>query len=360
MIRSRRRCCLMNRNEIHSEMLEDINGDYDKRLGSFIYDATKPAAIQLEKAYQKNDEVKQKLDIENLFGEELAKRIKERTGIERRKATYAIGSLTVEGNGTINTGDIFETESGIQFEATETVIISSSGRVNIKAIEPGETGNIPSNQITFMPVTLDNINDTTNPQATYDGFNAETDEDLLQRYYDRIRTPATSGNKYHYLNWAKSISGIGDARVFPLWDGDNTVKVVVINSDREPASNELVSEVQGYIDPNVTGLGDGIAPIGAFCTVESAAGVDINVSFSGVLEDGYSAEDVTLDVSQRLTDYLREIAFNQDYVSYAQVGSILINTNGVSDYADLTINNGTENILIAADQVAVLGVVNLV
>ena len=345
----------MNSEEIHKEMLDDISNDYDKRTGEFIFDATKVAANQFEKTNSRIVDVEEKLDIASLNGDELESRIRERTGIRRRQATNAIGTLTVVGNGTINEGDLFETESGIQFESTEIVTINGSGEVSIIAVVAGSTGVVPAHQITHMPVTLDNIDSVTNPQPTYDGFEAESDESLLQRYYDRIQTPATSGNKHHYLNWAKEIQGVGDARVFPLWDGDNTVKVVIIDSNKQPASTDLVILVQDYIDPNSGGLGEGQAPIGAFCTVESAKGVDINVSFSVVLSDGYDEQDVIDAISDNITEYLKGIAFVQDFVSYAQIGSIIINTDGVTDYTSLAVNNDTDNITIADDEVAILG-----
>jgi len=350
----------VNSEEIHKEMLDDISNDYDKRTGEFIFDATKVAANQFEKTNSRIVDVEEKLDIASLNGDELESRIRERTGIRRRQATNAIGTLTVVGNGTINEGDLFETESGIQFESTEIVTINGSGEVSIIAVVAGSTGVVPAHQITHMPVTLDNIDSVTNPQPTYDGFEAESDESLLQRYYDRIQTPATSGNKHHYLNWAKEIQGVGDARVFPLWDGDNTVKVVIIDSNKQPASTDLVILVQDYIDPNSGGLGEGQAPIGAFCTVESAKGVDINVSFSVVLSDGYDEQDVIDAISDNITEYLKGIAFVQDFVSYAQIGSIIINTDGVADYTDLMVNDGTDNITIADDEVAVLGGVSIV
>lgn len=341
--------------EIHQEMLNDISDDYDKRVGEFIFDATEPAANQFEKAYENNDFVKEKLVIDNLNGDELESRINERTGITRRQATYSIGTLTAIGNGIINAGDLFETESGIQFESIETIEIVGVGSVDIKAIVAGATGNVPANRITFMPVTLDNIDSITNEQATYDGFDAESDADLLQRYYDRIQTPATSGNKYHYLNWAKEISGVGDARVVSLWNGDNTVKVIVIDASKQPASAELVEQVQNYIDPDSSGLGDGAAPIGAYCTVVSAIGLDIDISCTVTAD-----EDVTDPIKDNVTRYLKEIAFQQDFVSYAQIGSIIINTDGVEDYTDLTVNGGIVNIAIENDEVAILGGVTIV
>lgn len=350
----------MRSKEIHNEILSEISNEYDKREGSFIYDVTMPPSQKLASLETSIEVVKEKLSIENLEGDELELRIKERTGVTRKKATYSIGQLSVNGNGTINKGDLFETDSGIRFEATETTQITTSGLVDIKCLLDGPIGNVPANQINKIPITLAGINSVTNPNSTHDGFSAESDADLLQRYYEKIQTPATSGNRHHYKAWAKEVEGVGDARVFPLWNGDNTVKVVIINSDRQPASPELVDTVQNYIDPGITGLGDGTAPLGAFCTVTSANGLNINVSFSVTKEDGYTDPQIIDVISINLTDYYKEIALKENSVSYARIGSIILNSDGVADYTNLTVNDGTSNIVVNDQEVPILGGVTIV
>ncbi|HZG79955.1 MAG TPA: baseplate J/gp47 family protein, partial [Brevibacillus sp.] len=242
---------------ILTEMLNAVPPTYDKLPGSFIYDALAPAAERFEKTDQSIDDVKQKLDIENLSGDELAQRIFERTGIKRKEATHSFGRVALTGTGVIRIGDLFETSGGVQFRATETKSITTNGTINVEAVIAGARGNVPANTITLFPVTLAGFTAVTNPIPTIDGFDAESDTDLLKRYYERIRTPATSGNKAHYKNWAKDVPGVGDARIISLWKGDNTVKVVIIDSDKKPASPAVVKAVQDYIDPGGTGKGDG-------------------------------------------------------------------------------------------------------
>ena len=38
-----------------------------------------------------------------------------------------------------------------------------------------------------------------------------------------LRTPATSGNVYHYVQWALEVAGVGHVKVFPRVQGVNTV-----------------------------------------------------------------------------------------------------------------------------------------
>ncbi|WP_274363706.1 baseplate J/gp47 family protein [Paenibacillus thermotolerans] len=348
-----------DKERILNEMLDSVPDTYDKRAGSPIYDSLAPPAEQFAKTDAKIEEVKKKLSIDELTGDELARRVKERTGIDRRAATNAVGEVMLTGTGPIQIGDLFETSNGIQFQATEVKNIVANGTVKIEALVAGPNGNVPAGTITLFPVTIAGFTAVSNPSPTTDGFAAESDADLLQRYYDRIRTPATSGNKSHYLNWAKEVGGVGAARVLPLWNGDNTVKVVIIDANRLPASVQLVEDVQDYIDPGAAGLGEGAAPIGAFVTVTSAAGLNINIVVSIVLSSGYTLEQADSNISAGLTAYLQGIAFVENVVSYAKIGAAILSSEGVEDYSGLTVNGGTVNIPVGTEQVAVLGSVNV-
>lgn len=350
---------MADKEKILTSMLEDVSNEYDKRPGSFIYDALAPVACKFEETDQSIDIVKEKLNIENLSGDELELRVYQKTGIHRKKATKAIGSVTLTGTGTIHEGDLFETEGGTQFRATETKIINTSRHVSIEALIAGTNGIVAANTITLFPVTLTGFTSVTNTEPTHDGYEEESDNDLLVRYYDRIRTPATSGNKNHYKNWAKEVPGVGDAQVIPLWNGDNTVKVVIINSARQPSSPDLVQTVQQYIDPDGTGKGDGVAPIGAFVTVESAIGIDVNVTAQIELASGHTIHEVTNNFIENLTQYLAGIAFVESIVSYAKIGALLLSTTGVADYVNLLVNGSTTNPNVQPEEVAVVGSVLL-
>jgi uncharacterized phage protein gp47/JayE len=345
--------------EILALLLSFVDSKYDKRPGSFMYDALAPVAKKLSFMDLDIETVKSKLSIDHLTGDELTQRINERAGITRKAATFAVGNVTVIGTGIIFAGALFETAGGTRFHATETKTITTSGNVAIEADISGSSGNVASDTITLFPVTLTGFTAVTNTAPTADGFEAESDEDLLIRYYERIRTPATSGNKSQYKSWAKEVSGVGDAKALSLWDGDNTVKIVVINADKRPASTQLVSDVQTYIDPGVTGLGDGIAPIGSFVTVVSATGIDINIAVTVTLSSGYTLSQAKDNITEKITTYLKEIAFVESVVSYAKIGSAILASSGVGDYSALTVNAGNANIAIGNTQVAILGTVTV-
>lgn len=339
---------------ILKRMLDRIPNSMDKRQGSIIYDALAPAAVELTQAYITLDYIYSKLDANNLHDEELELFVNQRTGIERKKATKAIrkGIFSKTDSSPLNVpiGSRFTGED-LYYKVTKKI---ADGEFEVECEESGESGNAYIG--TLIPVAyINGLGKAELVDMLTPGYEAESDESLLERYYERIRTPATSGNKYHYLNWAKEVPGVGDARVISLWAGDNTVKVVIIDSNKQPADQGLVDMVQKYIDPESMGLGEGQAPIGAFCTVASATPKEINVSVFVSKEAEYSIEQVKSNIEEGIANYFKSIAFKKNMVSYAQVGSIILDSDGVLDYRDLRMNDGIENISIGNEEVAIIG-----
>lgn len=344
---------------IKKEMLDNISNKIDKGEKSLTYDAISPVAIELANMYIELDYVVNKLDTENLSGEELERFIYQRTGtVARKPATKATTTIIINGQegAKISKGDLVGSDT-VNFVSIEDKTVDATGQitVTVECGEPGTIGNVPAGAIKYFPVSIAGLTSVTNPEPVINGYDAESDGSLLERYYERIRTPATSGNQHHYLNWAKGVVGVGDAKVFPLWDGPNTVKVVIIDSNKQPANKDLINKVQEHIDPGITGLGEGEAPLGAFCTVVSATGKAINITFTVIKDANYTVEQIKTNVENNIKEYLKSIAFRGNAVSYAKIGAIILDSNGVLDYEGFTINSGTSNIAIGNEEVAILG-----
>lgn len=333
----------------------NISNDYEKTPGYLIWDITEAVGQEMDSQEESILEAARKLDVDNLTGDELTKFVYQRKGVIRKAATYATGQITVNGTGTVTKGDLFETPNGVQFAATETVNITDSSTVNIKAVQAGNVGVVGSGTITQMPVTIAGINSCTNAEPTHDGYDAESDDALRERYYIALRTPPSSGNKYSYQNWALEVEGVGAAEVFPLAHGENTVDVVVIDSDMQPASSQLVAAVQSYIDPDSSGKGEGTAPMGAHCYVSAAEALSIDITVK--LTTSGTQTETENAVKEAIKKYLASIAFTGENVSYAQIGNAIIDTAGVIDYENLTVNSGSANISVADRKVAVIGTV---
>lgn len=345
-----------NVDKIHAGILKEISDDYQKTQGFPTYDLTRAFALTCLELYRKAQEVADKQDVRNLVGDELTKFVEDRRSVERKAATYSQGYIRiVEGAGNIKAGDLFESDGGVQFESLESKAVVVGNTVQIRCVTAGAIGNVGANSITEMPITLQGISRVTNDAPTTDGYNVESDDDLRERYFESLREPLVSANVYHYKAWAKEVEGVGDAKVFSLWAGDNTVKVVIIDSERVVPSQLLVAEVQKYIDPDSNGRGEGQAPTGAYCTVTAAEPLLINVTAAVTLTSGYDVAAVTREINDTVTAYLRSIAFKQDYVSYAMIADAVLSARGVIDYTDVTLNGEKERLPIGSEHVAVIG-----
>lgn len=400
--------------EMASEILTEVPSKYQKSVGFWCWDyALAIAKGGLNAIYDKLKYICTMGDINNFEYDDLVKFVLQRRGIVANKATYATGSLTAKGNGTINVGDLFQTEAGLQFKAIETKEIVESGTFAIQCVTAGADGNVPANTIVVIPVSIAGISSVTNANATTGGYDKETKESIIERYLEDLRQPITSNNKYHYKKWAKEVAGVGDAKIKPLWDGDNTVKVVIINSENNVANSTLVNAVQKYIDPfgfqvtngtltgyvqnysneyvstgetiysdfdlktvlatadagtwtyNSTkkygwGHGNGEADIGAYVTVASADAKNINVSVEIILKTGADIDEVKANIAEQINEYLQSTVFSDSYVSYAKLGSYILRADGVLDYdeSSFTINGAKDNVALidsdASVEIAVL------
>lgn len=348
-------------NQIHNTILQGVPDDYQKTEGFPTYDITRGVSFGQFQLWKKAFLVEEKQNVDNLEGTELDSWCAQRVGLTRNSAVKAKAVIQiVSGGGRIVAGDLFETVDGIQFESTETKTVAQGDTFNVQAVVAGTSGNVSANTITQIPVTINGIGSVTNPDPAEGGYAEETDFEFRTRYYEKLQIPATCGNKCHYLAWAKAVDGVGNARVFPCWNGRNTVKVVIIGNDNKPASDSLVEAVQEYIDPGEKGYGEGQAPVGAVCTVKAADTTSISVSVSLSVSSSEDLATVKKNVTKAIESYISSQAFAAsdsatDYISYARIGAAIIGTTGVLDYSDLKVNEGTSNIVIPKESVAVLG-----
>lgn len=342
-------------NDIHTLMLANIDNEYRKKQGYPTYDLTRGFAFGVKSCWDLAYDVAQKLDVENLQGDELELFISERTGLDRKQATKSTGEITiVNGNGSILKGDLFATEFGLQFVATESKEVHSGDSIQVESVIGGADTNVSIGEITEMPITLQGIYKITNNKPFTGGYDRETDIDYRNRYYTKLRTPVNGVNANQYIIWAESVDGVGKARCIPIWNGINTVKVVLIGNDFKPASDDLVKRVQNYIDPKKNGDGSGVATIGAVTTVVKATQKNVNVDIYGLVVKG-QLEETKEAIKQNLDRYIKTNAFNKDYISLAKIGLVIAETPNVEDYKEIRMNGGHESLTLQQDECAVLG-----
>jgi uncharacterized phage protein gp47/JayE len=351
---------------ILNKMLSNMSDTTDKTEGYLAYEVPAASSKEHAKVLSKLDDLANKFHISNLSGDELAERVYERTGLTKNKATYAATYLTITGNPTINIGDLFQTLSRIQYAATESITINGTGIVRVKALIAGSASMVPAGQITQMPIAINGVTSVTNLGTTTGGYDAESDSSLLERYYEKLQSPSTGGNIAYFRGIAKDYDGVGEVKIYPTWNGNQTIKIVVIDANKQVPSQDFINDMQEYIDPlgESWGQGMGTAPYGAFTTVEAAIAKTINVSFTAVKDTNYTDDERQANFEVALTNYLASIAFSASSVSYNKIGSLIIDTAGFTDYNNLTVNGGTSLIPLiytaALTECPIKGVVTIV
>ena len=315
---------------ILERMLLQIPSRYDTSSGTYTYDIEKSTAMEFENVYDIISSLDSYFYASTATGKYLDMRVGE-FGLERKDASYATGCVTVSGNvgAKVSVGEKVAAGNVI-FNITENAVIPSEGSVTVQVVcdSAGVKGNVEKGKINRFPVTVQGLVSVTNEISTTGGSDKESDVELRKRFTEYVSHPITNG--------------VGDAKCLPLWNGAGTVKVIIVDSEKQLAGSELINKVQSYIDEQ--------CPIGADVTVTTATAVSINITFSADV-DGSTLENIKANIRS----YLRDVSFANGYVSYAKIGQTILNTDGVDDYSNLKINSKTENIAISETEIAVLG-----
>ena len=192
---------------------------------------------------------------------------------------------------------------------------------------------------------------------------------------EKIAGPAENGNKQHYKTWCEGREGVGRARIFPLWNGPNTVKGVLIDTTGKPCGNAKVAEVQHYIDPAAMGytavvdgksyvvgdgLGEGVANLGAHFTAAAATPLAVSISFSAEIASGATKDAVRQEATTAIAEYFKELVLKTTeaadiVVRVSNIGAILSSLTTLLDYSDLKLNGSAHNIIPGEDDVPIVG-----
>lgn len=343
------------KNTVFERLMNEISDDYDKSEGSYIYDAEMPCAIEFYNVYQLIELLKRQMSINTASGQYLLNLLAQ-YGFEPKPAVAASGYVTFSGSvGTNISIGTMVAAINITYTTTDSGTISSDGTVTLPIIctSAGLQGNVITGAINRLPIGVSGVTGVTNADAITGGSDAETENEIKQRFFEKMKHPATSGNKYFYENLAREVAGVGDAQCIPLWNGPGTAKVVITDTTHQNASQTLINSVQSYIDANKL--------IGADITVAAAEKITISVACTLSLSDSVDAGDIKTNIETAINEYLQDISFPETdvYIVYAKILSLIMSQDGVNDCNNLTVNSSTANIKIPVANVAVLGAIDI-
>lgn len=359
-------------------LLEDVLNNapegIDTRPGSIFYDAVSGILIKVAKLYTDLDLVVEMTSIATAQDEALDVKASE-YGMTRQAATKAKYKVSFEGV-TPLVGERFYTD-GKYFVLKED---KEKSLYYLEAEEAGSSGNEVYSGTPAVPVNnIEGLTAATFGEIYENGSDQEDDESFRTRVQEKIAGPAENGNKQHYKTWCESIDGVGRARIFPLWNGPNTVKGTLINPEGQPCGSSKVAEVQKYIDPATKGytatvnektytvgdgLGEGVANLGAHFTAVGASALKVDISFSAELKSSTQKDEAEREAEEAIANYFKELVLSTAEASdvvvrVSAIGAILSGLTSLLDYSDLKLNGEARNIKPGEDDVPVVGEVSI-
>ena len=333
---------------IKQRILDNINIDIDKREGSFTSNMVSALAEELAKAYINMGDILSLGFIDDTFDTFLDKRVSE-FGVYRKEGVKATGEIKVEGKeGAIITNGTLVKANDLYFTVLNDIELPTDNILYVEANEVGYKYNLLANTEFELVEKNDKVTKLVNETNFSKGVDVESDEDLRKRFVKVVNNPSTSGNKAHYEEWALEVDGVGRAIVYPLWNGNGTVKVMIVGNDNKPVTEEIVENCKLHIEENM--------PIGCQLTIATPSLLDVSVKATLELKEGYDIEDVKLDFESRLAEYLKEVTTD---LVYSKVYGLLVNHLGVEDITEFTINDNNVNISISEDKIINISKVTL-
>ena len=360
--------------------LDNVPDNLDKREGSIIYDALAPACYKLAEYYMELKKILENTFVSTASNEHLDLRVAEQ-GLKRYAASYAVKRgdfLTSSGNpAVIPIGSRFSVISdtlNLNYEATEAYLDEFGevvpGAYRMTCEEAGTQGNSyigPLIPITFIP----NLKTATLSDLLVPARDEETDDELRARYFLMVNDKPFGGNIAQYDEVLKSIDGVGEVQIYPVWNGGGSVKLSVIDAEYNVITNDFITVLQNMIDPTPQGTGLGLAPIGHTVTVTTPTEKIIDITATVVLESGYTLGQVTPLIEEAIESYLlglREIwGISDDLNNYslaiyiARINAAILGVAGIANVTGTTINGLASDLILTQDattqELPVLGTV---
>ena len=344
----------MTYERLMQRMLDRVTEKYpnlDTREGSIIFNALAPAAFELAVMYNELDNVLSESFVSTASREYLLTACKQ-MGIDTSvfNSSYGVHKGVFNAEVPIDSRwnhDLYN------YTVTEYIGVDENGHHEYRMMceTAGEVPNVTTGDLT--PITYIN-NEVTYAKVTeclIEGEDESPDEDIRVAYYDRVNSAATDGNIKQYERWCSEYKGVGNYKIEPRWNGDNTVKVYILSASNGVASEELIDEFQEYLDPGSTGMGDGVAPIGAVVTVDTAEEYPITITANVKMLPGYSD---TTAINRAVSEYLASISYKKSVVAYMTIGATILSVDGVESINNLQLNGAQYDIVLDQYEIPVL------
>lgn len=354
---------------IKAAMLQSIQQSQgiSSMTGSFADGVVGPVSGEMSKVYMALDAVPSMVFPDESSGGYIDLVGRQYYNLTRRPGTRAYSDIAFTGTAglTVPQGTVFLTAGGLAFALMAPVTLDGNGegQGRLEAAEVGAAYDVEEGTIDRMYVNLPGLTSYRN-RAAAGGTDRESDAALLARIRERVQRPPTSGNGYQYRQWALAVSGVGQAKVVELADGPGTVSVTVVDSNYESPARTIVEGVEAAIARE--------RPVGAKVIVAAAQALEVSVAASVTVVQGRGKQEVGQALAEALRSHFRELIdrkFTPIYYGpeedtgytllYNRVLALLLSLPQVENFTSLTINGGTADLTLGADEIPVLGEVEV-
>lgn len=286
---------------IHSEALNSVSDDVDKREGSVVFDMTAPAAMIIAKCFDVLYQVAMQSRIQTANGEYLDL-CASQNKIYRNQATPAKWRIHVEPiDEELPIGTRFISTNGLNF-VYEIIAIEEDGDYIVECQTDGVEGGRDFGELEEKPIEHE-LERVEFVKCVDGGRDKETDAAFRLRWWSIVKSKAYGGNFEDYRTWilndyaADGGYNFDGFFVFPAWQGGGTIKCVPtisgVNGAYLPPDPAAITALKGWIDPEPeTGHGAGKAPVGHKVTVDAPITKTFNVSMTIKMDTGAALTDL--------------------------------------------------------------------
>ena len=328
--------------EVFSEILERMLScealkDMDKSQSSVVYNMLSPVALELTGMYIEMRQIAQNSAADTASLENMI-RIAAQRGVLYRQAEKSVLEAQILSDPPLTVGDAFSL-SGMIFRVTECL---GGDRYALTCDDAGSAGNLQTGD----PVYLDRDKTVSSAKILgilTRGTDAETLEQLRERYYACLAERPFAGNKASYRQSVLALDAVGACKVErPVSEfGGGDVMLTVMSRDYGVVSDADMKNIVAAIDPMLDGAGDGIVPIGHTVLIQSVEPETVLVCCTVETEEQFDRQQIAENAQKALEQCAGQVCrewaeTGSGTLRRSSVMASLLSVSGVADISSLT------------------------
>ncbi len=272
-------------------------------------------------------------------------------GVARKAAARAAGPIVVTGTtgAVVPSGTVLQRSDSREYISdAEATLVAGTATVSVTAVDGGVAGNAAAGASLSFVSPIAGVVGTAVIDAggLTGGTDLESDASLRERLLERIQEPPHGGASFDYVAWAREITGVSRAWVYPLELGLGTVSVRFVVDDDPGGLIPDAAKVQAVQDHI-----DSVRPVTAAVTVVAPVAVDLDLTISGL---NPSSAAVQAAISAELSDLLRREAEPGGTILLSHIREAISVAAGEFDHA---LTSPVADVAHNPGEIAVLGTI---